>query len=76
MNKPTEPNHSAFGIPSNQEYSQCFGLTKREYFSAGVMFALVASSQESLDFDEDDYANLAVKCANALIAALNLSDEE
>ena len=44
------------------------GLTKREYFAAIALQGILASD---LDASVEDFATTAVKCADALIDALN-----
>ena len=50
------------------------GLTKRELFAAMAMQGLLAD--QSIDGTASRYAGFAVKCADALIEALNETKEK
>jgi hypothetical protein len=47
------------------------GLTKREYFAAMAMQALIPVMQNSFFYDKNDIAQDSVNYADALIEALN-----
>jgi hypothetical protein len=76
----TEGSLPAFPIDSKinrwgDEMSGCVGLTKREYFAAMAMAGMLAPH---LGMNEGrtapEYAVQAVKCADALIEALNAKE--
>lgn len=70
----TEPNEGAFafGITTADGSSHIAqtGLTKREYFAALAMQGYMASSEHVHQY-ENDIADYAVRCADALIDRLN-----
>ena len=79
MNK-TNGNDRAFATAEVQNLDGSWtlaseGLTKKEYFAAMAMQGIVGSA-----LDADDLAGLwaknAVKCAEALITALNESEQK
>lgn len=53
-----------------------FGLTKREYFAAMAMQGLIQRGFTEFGNYETAYASLATKYADALLAALENSDEQ
>ena len=60
--------------PNDPAYNNTFGLTKREAFAAMAMQGLIASDLNDT-IDEEKIANIAVKCADALIERLNKETE-
>lgn len=76
----TKPDETAFPIVYNEDNHVKGGLTKREYFAAMAMQAIVSNS--SVDFDENatyctpaKRSQQAVKMADALIEQLNKEGE-
>ncbi len=67
----TKPNTPVNAIARDNGYVECYGLTKREYFAAMAMQGTMSS-----DINGDwpgckSQAEYSVKCADALIEALN-----
>ena len=50
---------------------QTTGLTKREYFAAIALQGLLAGRNIESELSQDDWAEMAVQHADALIEALN-----
>jgi len=67
----TNPNDPAFASAAKvlSGISEYQGLTKREYFAATAMQGICCS--HAFGLYPHEYANLAVKLADALIAELN-----
>ncbi len=69
----TVHDHQAF--PAFNNHGECLtstdGLTKREYFAALAMQGLLATESEPGNAYPRDIADMAVRRADALIAALN-----
>lgn len=59
----------AEGVGMTLEDSQYSGLSKREHFAAMAMQALTTGSR-MMNGDEEEYARLAVKSADALLKEL------
>ena len=75
MSKKIDPTESAFPCDQDQFQVGTEGLTKREYFAAQAMVAAMAVNVDG-DIDPKETGRQAVKCADALIAALNESGGE
>jgi hypothetical protein len=65
----TDPNDSAFPFDPERNNG---GLTKREYIAAVVLAGWAASPDGIVvETTPQDIADISVRCADALIAALN-----
>ncbi len=60
-----------FGYSSEGQWTEYLGLTKREYFAAMAMQGTMASDINGDWPDCKSQAEYSVKCADALIEALN-----
>ena len=71
--KRVDSNDGAFACASDNGYQQ--GLTKREYFASMAMQGMF-SQHGFLLKDTKELSQIAVKCADSLIKALNEGGEE
>ena len=61
-----------FGYSSEGQWTEYLGLTKREYFAAMAMQGTMSSDINGDWPDCKSQAEYSVKCADALIEALNI----
>ena len=72
----TRPEDLAFPIENPDFYKRtCQGLTKREYFVAKAMQALLANPHTFFELTEKIIAERALIAADTVIEALNEGDE-